>query len=133
IATNDAAFWSNLWKTETNPHDVFEVISPTAVRNLKVARPRNVEALLRMAVSHLEKVLDDPDPFVLKSAMTAVSVLTRVLPFILEAYTDPETGEVDPALYSMFWSTEEEPPSTAATATGDGAGAGAGAGEQQQQ
>lgn len=20
IATNDAAFWSNLWKTETNPH-----------------------------------------------------------------------------------------------------------------
>lgn len=81
------------------------------------------------------QVLDDPDPFVLKSAITAVSVLTRVLPFILEAYTDPETGEVDPALHSMFWSTEEEPPSTAATATGDGAGAGAGAGagEQQQQ
>ncbi|CAB1097581.1 unnamed protein product [Ectocarpus sp. CCAP 1310/34] len=131
IATNDAAFWSNLWKTETNPHDVFEVISPTAVRKLKVARPGNVEALLRMAVLHLEKVLDDPDPFVLKSAMTAVSVLTRVLPFILEEYTDPETGEVDPALHSMFWSTEEEPPSTTATATGDGAGAGAG--EQQQQ
>lgn len=78
----------------------------------------------------LFQVLDDPDPFVLKSAMTTVSVLTRVLPFILEAYTDPETGQVDPALHRMFWETEEEPPpppSAAATATGDGAGAGAGA------
>ncbi|CAN0104017.1 unnamed protein product, partial [Ectocarpus fasciculatus] len=108
IARDDAAFWSKLWKTETNPHDVFEVISPAAVRKLKVTRPGNVEALLRMAVSHLEKVLDNPDPFVLKSAMTTVSVLTRVLPFMLEAYTDPETGEVDPALHRMFWETEEE-------------------------
>lgn len=36
--------------------EVFEVISPSAVRRLKEERPGNVEALLRMAVSHLEKV-----------------------------------------------------------------------------
>ncbi|CAM9779787.1 unnamed protein product, partial [Hapterophycus canaliculatus] len=103
--------------------EVFEVISPSAARKLKAERPANVEALLRMAVSHLEKVLDDPDPFVLRSAMTAVSVLTRVLPFLLEAYTDPETGEVDPALHRMFWSNKED---VAATASANGAGAGAG-------
>lgn len=38
------------------PQDVFEVISPAAVRKLKAERPANVEALLRMAVAHLEKV-----------------------------------------------------------------------------
>lgn len=52
-------------------------------------------------------MLENPDPFLLHSAMTAVSVLTRVLPFLLEAYTDPETGEVDPALNRMFWSKKE--------------------------
>lgn len=52
-------------------------------------------------------MLENPDPFLLHSAMTAVSVLTRVLPFLLEAYTDPETGEVDPALHRMFWSKKE--------------------------
>lgn len=36
--------------------EVFEVISPSSVRRLKDERPGNVEALLRMAVSHLEKV-----------------------------------------------------------------------------
>lgn len=36
--------------------EVFEVISPSAVRRLKEERPGNVEALLRMAVAHLEKV-----------------------------------------------------------------------------
>lgn len=35
---------------------MFEVISPAAVRKLKAERPGNVEALLRMAVAHLEKV-----------------------------------------------------------------------------
>lgn len=38
--------------------------------------------------------------------MTAVSVLTRVLPFLLESYTDSDTEEVDPDLERMFWSTE---------------------------
>ncbi|CAM9839152.1 unnamed protein product [Scytosiphon promiscuus] len=108
ISLEDTAFWSKLWKTESTPHEVFEVISPSATRRLKVERPGNVEALLRMAVSHLETVLDDPDPFVLRSAMTAVSVLTRVMPFLLEAYTNPETGEVDPALHRMFWSEKKE-------------------------
>lgn len=37
---------------------VFEIISPAAVRKLKVDRPHNVEALLRASVAHLEKVSD---------------------------------------------------------------------------
>lgn len=44
--------------------------------------------------------------------MTAVSVLTRVLPFLLEAYMNLETGEVDPDLDRMFWSTKEASPSS---------------------
>ena len=39
--------------------DVFEVISPAAVRKLKAERLGNVEALLTRAVSHLEKVRRD--------------------------------------------------------------------------
>lgn len=57
----------------------------------------------------------------LHSAMTAVSVLTRTLPFLLEAYTDPETREVDPALHRMFWSKKEAAAGVAA-ATGTGSG-----------
>eukprot|EP00904_Undaria_pinnatifida_P010228 jgi/Undpi1/6335/HiC_scaffold_20.g08818.m1 len=113
ISVKDDAFWSKLWKTESSPHDVFEVISPAAVRKLKAERPGNVEALLRMAVAHLEKVLANPDPFLLQSGMTAVSVLTRVLPFLLESYANSETGEVDSLLERMFWSTEALPSSEA--------------------
>lgn len=50
--------------------------------------------------------------------MTAVSVLTRVLPFLLEGYTDPETGEVDPALHRLFWSKQEAPAAAAAAGAG---------------
>ena len=45
----------------------------------------------------------------LQSAMTAVSVLTRVMPFLLESYVDAETGEVDADLERLFWSTEAPP------------------------
>lgn len=41
--------------------DVFEVISPAAVRKLKAERLGNVEALLRRAVLHLEKVRQTVD------------------------------------------------------------------------
>lgn len=74
-------------------------------------------------------MLADPDPFVLGSAMTAVSVLTRVLPFLLETYTDPETGEVDPAVHRMFWSKKEKE----AQAAGVEAGGEAGDGEQSEE
>lgn len=46
-------------------------------------------------------------------AMTAVRVLTRMLPFLLEAYCDPDTGEVDADIERLFWST---PPPTEADA-----------------
>lgn len=59
------------------------------------------------------QVLANPDPFLLQSGMTAVSVLTRVLPFLLESYANSETGEVDSLLERMFWSTEALPSSEA--------------------
>lgn len=62
----------------------------------------------------------------LQGAMTAISVLTRVLPFLLEAYRDSETGEVDPALDRMFWSVEEVLPTEASGGEGGDTGAGAG-------
>ncbi|CAM9744193.1 unnamed protein product, partial [Sphacelaria rigidula] len=59
-------------------------------------------------------------------AMTAVRVLTRMLPFLLEAYCDPDTGEADADIERLFWSTS--------TATGADAKAAAhadgGAGEE---
>ncbi|CAM9734928.1 unnamed protein product [Ascophyllum nodosum] len=109
ISGENKEFWNRLWRTESTPHDVFEIISPAAVRQLKGERPGNLEALLRNGVAHLEEVLDYPGTSMLQSAMTAVSVLTRVMPFLLESYVDAETGEVDADLERLFWSTEAPP------------------------
>lgn len=53
--------------------------------------------------------------------MTAVRVLTRVLPFLLEAYCDADSGEAIADVDRLFWST---PAADAEAEAGGGAGAG---------
>ena len=46
-------FWDELWKLSTTPEDVFELISPDDVRQLKRERPENVVTLFTQAVAQL--------------------------------------------------------------------------------
>ena len=52
-------FWDELWKLNTTAEDVFELISPDDVRQLKRERPENVVTLFTQAVAQLwEKVFE---------------------------------------------------------------------------
>lgn len=81
-------------------------------------RPSVVDAAvdgLRRPAPLARQVAADPDPAskqvadideLVPGVMTAVRVLTRVLPFLLEDYRNHETGEVDPDLERLFWASE---------------------------
>ncbi|CAM9796129.1 unnamed protein product, partial [Discosporangium mesarthrocarpum] len=128
VPRSDKSFWSQFWRMGGTPQDIFEVIRPMDVRQLRAERLANLEALLWAAVSYLEKVLGNPDPLLFDGALTVIRVLTRLLPFLLESYNDPETGAVDSDLDLLFWGNAGEGLGTGA-GTEDGAG-GAGAGTE---
>lgn len=76
------------------------------------AAPAFLSSPLCPSTNEWFQVLENPDPYLLQSGMTAVSVLTRVLPILLESYANSETGEVDPVLEQMFWVADGQPSSS---------------------
>jgi hypothetical protein len=118
VSASDTAFWEDLWGGAAgggaaSPQQVFEMVGPQEVRKMREERPGNVEALISQAVYRLCSVLDVPTSEgraakVEQQALMVVRVLTRVMPFLLEAYYDPVTDSVDPFLHALFWEVKGE-------------------------
>ena len=77
-------FWDELWKLNTTAEDVFELISPDDVRQLRRERPENVVTLFTQAVAQLCQIVHTPVPVYFGQATNCLRILTRLLPFLLE-------------------------------------------------
>ena len=62
IEPTDHAFWDDLWKTTLNTEEIFEVITPAAVRKLINEKPLNLKILFTQAVAQLYQVVETPYP-----------------------------------------------------------------------
>uniref|UniRef100_A0A7S3JVS4 HID1 domain-containing protein n=1 Tax=Aureoumbra lagunensis TaxID=44058 RepID=A0A7S3JVS4_9STRA len=94
-------FWDELWKLSTTPEDIFELIPPDDVRQLKRDRPENLVTLFTQAVAQLCQIVHTPVPMYFGQALNCVRILTRMLPFLLEDPSD-EFSE------KLCWSVEDE-------------------------
>jgi len=94
-------FWDELWKLNTTPEDIFELIPPDDVRRLKNERPENLVTLFTQAVAQLCQIVHTPVPMYFGQALNCVRILTRILPFLLE-------NEEDAFAERLCWSVEEE-------------------------
>lgn len=81
-------FWDELWKIETDPETIFELIPPSDVRKLKKEHAENFVTLFTQAVAQLCQIVHTPVPMYFGQALNCVRILTRVLPFLLEAEDD---------------------------------------------
>ncbi|CAN0187006.1 unnamed protein product [Phaeothamnion confervicola] len=88
----DAAFWDPIWKLQTTPSEIYEILSADDIRRLRKDRPGNVAGLFAQAVAKLCAVVENPSPSEFEEALTAVRLLTRVMPFLIESYRDPDSG-----------------------------------------
>lgn len=93
-----------LWKLNTTPEDIFELISPDDVRQLKKERPDNLVTLFTQAVAQLCQIVHTPVPVYFGQALNCVRILTRILPFLLEGDLRGE----DPFVERLCWSVEED-------------------------
>mmetsp|Transcript_54381 Transcript_54381/g.157236 ORF Transcript_54381/g.157236 Transcript_54381/m.157236 type:complete len:839 (-) Transcript_54381:127-2643(-) len=98
----DQEFWSSLFSAPMSAEDIFEIVGPDHVRQLRSKRPGNLQALLRGTVAAMAQVCSAADESGALSAPqqtaanTTVRLLTRVVPFLVE---DKE----DEVLTSILW------------------------------
>lgn len=107
-------FWSALFTAPMSAEDVFEIISPDHIRQLRQKRPQNLQVFLFRITEEMKKVAeaskDESVPLsstMVTAACTSIRLLTRIVPFLLEdkddevvrdilwrpgGYTDPEAA-----------------------------------------
>jgi len=99
IAGDDQTFWTALFAVPLSLEDVFEIVGPEHVRQLRHRRPGNLQALLRQLVRTMAKLcaVADGGPLhstLLTTACTSVRLLMRVLPFLFEDCEDPVLNDI---------------------------------------
>merc|ERR1719158_2057608 len=83
VPSKDDPFWSFLFSSQMQVEDVFEIIGPDHVRQLKRKKPKNLQAFLRQTVGMMELVCGTSDrtgtltPQTIVGATNAVRLLTR--------------------------------------------------------
>ena len=90
-----------LWKIRTTAEEIFEMIGPEDVRLLREQHPGNLVTLFTQAVAQLCQIVHTPVPLYFDQALNCVRVLTRLLPFMLEAPNDTMVNH-------LCWSTDDE-------------------------
>lgn len=99
VPEDDDEFWNALFSAPMSVEDVFEVISPDNIRLLKQRRPQNLQVFLRRIIATSAAVckgVDDDSSVDTVSASTAVRLLTRIVPFLLE---EPD----DDVVHDILW------------------------------
>lgn len=84
VSADDAEFWDELWKIPSSAEEVFELLPPAKVRQLRDDRFENMATLYTQAVAQLCQIVETPYNIYFDQALNCVRVLTRILPFILE-------------------------------------------------
>mmetsp|Transcript_22806 Transcript_22806/g.52133 ORF Transcript_22806/g.52133 Transcript_22806/m.52133 type:complete len:723 (+) Transcript_22806:85-2253(+) len=98
----DADFWAALFSAPMSIEDVFEIIGPEHVRQLRQKRPRNLQTFLRQIVVSVGAVCStmekgdktEMSPAMTTTVCTATRLLTRTMPFLLEASDDATVLEI---------------------------------------
>eukprot|EP01027_Heterolobosea_sp_BB2_P013553 GEZU01019543.1.p1 GENE.GEZU01019543.1~~GEZU01019543.1.p1 ORF type:complete len:709 (+),score=235.60 GEZU01019543.1:154-2280(+) len=97
IPVSDHEFWSVLFTTQLKADDMFLLIAPNDVRELRKHQPQNLCTIIYKSIeqlilfSHPSNVTSE-----YTSAKNSIRLLTRILPFVLETNDD---GFVE----SFFW------------------------------
>ena len=84
-----ANFYDDFWKTPSSAEEVFSVLDPETVRLLRDTRFDNLTQLFTQACAQMCQIVETPYGIYFDQALNCVRVLTRFMPFILEA----EVGE----------------------------------------
>eukprot|EP00929_Paragymnodinium_shiwhaense_P105118 TRINITY_DN7003_c0_g2_i1.p1 TRINITY_DN7003_c0_g2~~TRINITY_DN7003_c0_g2_i1.p1 ORF type:complete len:769 (-),score=119.40 TRINITY_DN7003_c0_g2_i1:92-2398(-) len=109
VPPSDEAFWASLLNTEFSVEDIFSIINPEDVRQLRAKQPKNLQALLRKITDAVHEVYIEADTDTATTILpsnaaarlyTCVRLLTRLLPLLMEDAKDDET------LRSILWSQE---------------------------
>mmetsp|Transcript_103541 Transcript_103541/g.267799 ORF Transcript_103541/g.267799 Transcript_103541/m.267799 type:complete len:818 (+) Transcript_103541:48-2501(+) len=101
VPEDSQEFWSSLFSAPMSIEDVFEIVGPDHVRQLRQKRPKNLQAFLRRIVATMSDVCKAADEGNLPAAMvttasTVIRLLTRIVPFLLE---EPE----DAVVQALLW------------------------------
>lgn len=122
VLPSDAEVWSPLLGSPLVVEDIFEVITPQAVRELKRRKPQNLAVLLSKVVETMGAVCErnDRGSGVLlaedhAAAINCVRLLTRIMPFLLE---DPEDEVVEEILWGSGRCSVPEAPGVTSTDAG---------------
>eukprot|EP00941_MAST-03F_sp_MAST-3F-sp1_P002436 g2436.t1 len=81
-------FWEALWMLPTCTEDIFRLVTPKDVRQIKLLQPENLCVLIRQAVAQLSQVVKTPESEYFEQALNCVRILSRVLPFVFEDESD---------------------------------------------
>ena len=85
IALDDHSFWKPFFTSNVSPVDLFAIVTPKLLRDLRRTRPSSLASLLYkcteqlMVFASLGSKIGEP-----KSVLNALAILARVLPFALE-------------------------------------------------
>ena len=77
--------WDDLWTMDTSPALIHEHITPIVARTLILKQPGNLKKLFKLAIAQLSQVIETPYPVYFPQALNCIRILTRLLPFMLEA------------------------------------------------
>jgi hypothetical protein len=99
VRSDDREFWEALFTAPMSVEDVFEIISPDHIRQLRQKRPQNLQVFLHRIVAQMSSVCEAAEggedseprplaPAMATSASTSIRLLTRIVPFLLEEQGD---------------------------------------------
>lgn len=97
IDATDDAFWDQFWaEHSTNVQDVFALVPPNEIRNLRQENPANLATLLYKATERLVRAVDNSCRTQAEQqiVLNCVRLLQRILPYIFE----------DSEWKNFFWS-----------------------------
>lgn len=101
----DDPFWEQFWAGhQTSLEDVFALITPQEIRNIRNDNPVNLATLCYKAVEKLAKAVDNScrTQSEQQSVLNCVRLLMRIIPYIFE----------DEQWHEFFWNSLEQPMST---------------------
>nr|CCA18781.1 conserved hypothetical protein [Albugo laibachii Nc14] len=88
ISAKNLDFWDKLWRIPTAAEEIYTLIQPDDVRMLRRQQPANLATMVHQAVSQLTQIVKTPLPNYYSQATNCVRILTRLIPFILEDFSD---------------------------------------------
>jgi len=89
VTATDHEFWSVLFTAPLSLHDIFSLISPNDVRDIRTHQPGNLGIIIFKAIEQLY-LFSQPENFGAEytSARNSLRLLTRILPFVFEHNDD---------------------------------------------